>query len=81
MGDEQPTSRIVEMVMAFVIGIIMITAVAIPIGASQIASLVNIPDLSESNLSTYQTLLGISIVMIIIALIYWLVKYMTKSDR
>lgn len=69
------------MVMAFVIGIIMITAVAIPIGASQIASLVNIPDLSEGNLSTYQTLLGISIVMIIIALIYWLVKYMTKSDR
>lgn len=81
MGDE-PTEKIVTMVMAFVIGIIMITAVAIPIGASQIASLVNIPDLSDADKTMYQTLLGVAIVMIIVALIYGLVRFMTtRSDR
>ena len=80
MGDDSPTNNIVEMVMAFIIGIIMLASVAIPIGASQIASLTNNVDLNALGLTDmYQTLLGVAIVITIVALIYGLVKYMQRS--
>lgn len=79
MGDD-PTDRIVSMVLAFIIGIIMVASVAIPIAISQINSIKLIPDISESDLTMYTSLLGVAILMVIIGLVYGVVRYM-RSDR
>lgn len=72
MGDK--VDNILESSIAFVIGIVMICALVIPVGVDQIASL-------TGDYSTWNGLLEVAIVMIIVGFIIAIVRYFTTSSK
>lgn len=78
MGDK--LSTIIDMSVAAIVGIIIITAAVIPIAVSQIDSLNDLVSTSL-DIDMYQTLLGMVIVFVILALVIGIIKYISGSDR
>lgn len=78
MGDK--LSNIIDGSMAAVVGIIMIAAVVIPIAVSQIKSLTS--EVAGQDWATYQSLLGVVIILTIVGLIIGIVKHFSSgTDR
>ena len=72
MGDKIDT--IIEASVAFVIGIVMICALVIPVGVDEIATLADGYD-------TWNKLLEVAIVMVIIGFIVGIIRYFTPSPK
>lgn len=75
MGDK--LSNIIDSSVAAIVGIIMVASAVIPIAVSQIVSLQTITDYDTA---TFQSLLGVAVMMVIIGLIIGVVRYFTRSD-
>ncbi len=78
MGDK--LSNIIDSSVAAIVGIVMVASAVIPIAVSQIVSLQTITDISESDLTMYQTLLGVAVIMVILSVVIGIVRYFSRSD-
>lgn len=75
MGDK--LSNIIDSSVAAIVGIVMVASAVIPVAVSQIVSLQTITDYDTA---TFQSLLGVAVIMVIIGLIVGVIRYFTKSD-
>lgn len=89
MGDNNGSSgedridKVVMSIVALIIGVVLIASAAIPIISSQVNGLSDLKNVTGQvlDISMFQTLIGVTVVLAILGLIIAVVRGYTKGDR
>lgn len=77
MADKLDT--IISACIAGIVGIILLCSVAVPISVNQIASLSSITGITSSQLSQYESMAGIVVIMLFVGLIVAIIRHFNGS--
>ena len=83
MGDDNSKlDTVINSMIVLIVGVIILCSAAIPVISSQVSFLDSLASTSLLDIQTYEVLIGVAILMVIIGLVIGIIKmYTGKSDR
>lgn len=83
MGDDNSKlDTVINSMVVLIVGTVILCSAAIPVISSQVGGLSDLigPD-QVLDIATFQTLIGVALIMAILGLVIGILKMYTKSDR
>ena len=82
MGDTDTIlNKFIGAFITALVGTILLISAFLPVAVSQINSIADITGIDSSQITQYQALFGVVVVIVILVLIIGVVRYITTSDR